>query len=116
MKIILEGNPLSTSHIYQRGKGKRLFMIQEAKNLKESYSWQAKSQYREKPMIENLAAYIKLYFGDKRRRDEDNYKKLVYDSLQGIIFEDDKQIILAETVKLIDEKKPRVEIDFYKFA
>ena len=52
----------------------------------------------------------------ERTKTLDNYKKLVYDSLQGIIFEDDKQIILAETVKLIDEKKPRVEIDFYKFA
>lgn len=76
-KIILLGNPLSTNHIYKR-HGNFIYLSKEGKNLKESYAWQIKSQYRGEPLIGSVKLTVELYFGDKRIRDIDNYNKLCY--------------------------------------
>ena len=56
-------------------------MKKEAKELKDSYCLQAKMQYKGKPVNGLLSVYIRVYFGDKRVRDWDNYHKLSMDAL-----------------------------------
>jgi Holliday junction resolvase RusA-like endonuclease len=109
MKIILLGNPISTNSLYKR-HGNFIYMTKEGKALKESYQWQAKKQYKGKILTGDLEVDITLYFGDKRRRDADNHNKIWSDSLQGIVFEDDKQIVDLHIHKRYDKSNPRVEI------
>lgn len=107
--IILEGKPISTQHIYGQ-RGKIRYMKKEGKELKESYQWQVKSQWK-KPMIEgDCEVEIDLYFGDRRRRDWDNWHKLTMDALEGIVIKDDSQIQRAIVNKKYDKSNPRVEI------
>jgi crossover junction endodeoxyribonuclease RusA len=110
MKIILPGNPQSTNNIYKQ-HGHIRFMMKRAKVLKESYQWEAKNQWRKPILVGDLKIKLELYFGDKRKRDWDNFHKLTMDALTGIVWEDDSQIREA-TVKLFyDKENPRTEIE-----
>lgn len=107
--ITLLGNPLSTQNIYLQ-HGRIRFMKKAAKELKESYQWQAKSQWKKKILESDLAIQIAIYFGDKRKRDWDNFHKLTMDALTGIVWIDDHQIKKAEIKLFYDKKNPRTEI------
>jgi crossover junction endodeoxyribonuclease RusA len=108
--ITLSGPPLSTQHIYLQ-KGKMRFMKKESKERKESYQWEAKSQWRKKVLVEELSISIKLFFGDKRKRDWDNYHKLSMDALSGIVWVDDSQIKKCLVEVFIDNQNPRIEVN-----
>lgn len=107
--ITLLGNPLSTNMVYRR-HGHIIYMKTEAKQLKESYQWQAKSQWKKKVLETDLAVEIKIYFSDKRKRDWDNYHKLTMDAMTEIVWKDDSQIKKALIELFYDKKNPRTEI------
>lgn len=110
--LILLGAPLSTNHIYKshcRFGHPSVYMTKEGKELKESYGWQAKSQYKGKILEKPLYLNIRLY-RVKNSGDIDNFNKILFDSLKGIIFKDDKQIEEMLIVKDTDSKNPRIEI------
>ena len=113
MKIVLSGNPLSTQHIYHytcMGKFPRLYMITNGKDRKALYQSEARNQYKGKVMSTSCDMEITLFFKDKRKRDVDNYNKLVLDSLEGIIFNDDNQVQKLTIKKDYSVENPRIEI------
>ena len=113
MKIIFKGQPLSTQTIYRstcRGKFATVYMTPKGKAMKEYYQLEAKTQYKEEVSSEPLEMEINLFFKDKRKRDVDNFNKLILDSLQGIVYEDDSQITKLTITKEICKDNPRVEI------
>jgi crossover junction endodeoxyribonuclease RusA len=84
-------------------------MTKEGKAQKEVYQWEAKAQWRRPVFTEELSVKISFYFKDKRRRDIDNYNKILLDALTGIVYSDDKQIIKLVLTKQVDSKNPRIE-------
>lgn len=113
MKLILKGNPRSTNHIYKirtQGKFASIYMTKEWKDLKNSYTLQARCQ-SDKLIEWDVQVYIKLYFWDKRKRDIDNHSKLLLDSLSWICYEDDKNIQVMTIEKHYDKLDPRIEIE-----
>ena len=114
MKIILLGRPQSTNHLY-RHVGNRVYMTNAGKDLKNDYIYEVKMQYGNRaPLEEPLEVMLHLYFGDKRRRDWDNYNKLVCDAMEGIVFLNDNQIQKATVLKDYDKENPRVEVSIRK--
>ncbi len=114
IKIILLGEPKSTSHVYMmtcRGKFASMYMSKKGKGLKEDYQWQTKSQYKGKPIEGKIGMVVSLYFGTKRRADIDNFNKLLYDALTGIVWLDDSQIHQVLTLKYYDKENPRIEVE-----
>ena len=109
-KIMLTGNPLSTNHLYKRRSSYGMYLVAEGVTLKESYQYEAKSQWQEKPLKGKLKIKVCLFFGDKRKRDIDNYNKLSMDALNGIVWEDDQQIYQMLIKKEYDKDNPRIEI------
>lgn len=107
--ITLSGKPISTNLIYRR-HGNIIYMTKAGKDLKTSYQWQAKSQWKKKITTKPLEVMISLYFNDKRVRDIDNYGKILLDSLTGIVWGDDKQI-MRMTVEKLYNHTPRIEIE-----
>lgn len=113
-KITLTGAPKSTNHIYKmtcRGKFASMYMSKDGKDLKESYQWEAKSQWKRKPLKTAVILEIALYFDSKRKHDIDNYNKILLDSLTGIIWEDDNQIVELIIKKFYDKDNPRIEVE-----
>ena len=109
--IILKGNPLSTNHIYKR-HGFTIYMSAEGKAMKEAYQWEITSQWKEKLTYRNVEVEIKLFFGDKRKRDVDNYNKLVLDAMTGIVYDDDKQITKITIERQLKKLKEEGKIEF----
>lgn len=113
MTITLTGEPKSSQHIYKfhcRFGFPSGYMSAEGKILKEDYQWQAKSQWKDKPMDCALLVEIKLYFKRGGKHDIDNYGKILLDSLTGIVWSDDSQIEQMIVSKFIDKDNPRIEI------
>jgi crossover junction endodeoxyribonuclease RusA len=114
MKIVLSGTPKSTNHLYKshcRFGHPTVYMTADGKTLKESYQWQAKSQWGGKPTKKAVEVFIELYFDSNRKHDIDNYGKILLDSLTGIVWNDDNQIWKMMVCKMIDKNNPRIEID-----
>jgi Holliday junction resolvase RusA-like endonuclease len=112
-KIILKGNPLSTQSVYRyvcRGKFGTFYMAKEGKDRKEDYFYQAKHQWGESPLHQDLKIKVNLYFDTHRRVDWDNFHKLSMDALTGVVWVDDSQIVEATVTKNYDKKDPRIEI------
>ena len=111
--IVLKGRPQSTNHLYKvtfKGSYPHMYMTADGKATKESYIWQTKVQWKKGVLKGDIKLDIKLYFQDKRRRDWDNYHKIAMDALEGIVFEDDRQIQDVHVRKYLDKDNPRIEI------
>lgn len=99
--------PPSDNHLYGM-KGKKKFMYQEGKDWKEEAQIIAKSTYKRKPTTKPLTMTINFYL--KRDRDVHGSGKLIADSLEGIVYVNDKQIKKMIFEKFIDKENPRIEI------
>jgi Holliday junction resolvase RusA-like endonuclease len=115
MKITLLGEPKSTQSIYKyacRGRHPAMYMTADGKALKDSYALQGASQWAKRPIMEgDIKIDVTVYHGSHRRSDWDNFHKLSMDSLTGIVWEDDSQIIDASVHKRYDPTNPRIEIE-----
>ncbi len=113
MEFKLLGNPRSTGTIYKticRGNFPSTYMSPQGKALKESYQGQIKLQYKGKPLKGDIDLRVELFFGDNRKRDIDNFNKILLDAFTGILWEDDSQIQSLLIVKNKDIKNPRIEL------
>lgn len=113
--IILTGEPKSTQNIYGQyclGKRPVRFMTKEGKDLKEQYQWEAKAQWAaHMPLTGSVRLVARFYFKTRRKADLDNFNKLLLDSMNGIVYEDDSQIAQLYLERYYDKEKPRIEID-----
>ena len=80
----------------------RFFLSAKFKAFESHIAWEAKSQYKGRVLEGSLMVYLKAYFKDKRHCDASNLFKGVLDSLQGVIYKNDRQI-----------KKATVEIFYW---
>ena len=114
MKITLTGNPKSTQTCYRyacRGNFPTMYMTKACSDLKESYQWEVKSQWKKEPLTGDVKLEVKLFFGTKRKADIDNFNKLWGDALSGIVYEDDSQITVLHLYKDYCKENPRIEIE-----
>lgn len=86
-------------------------MTPEGKALKEQYQWEAKSQWKGKPLAGDIEVSITLYFGTKRKADLDNFNKLSLDALTGVAYLDDSQIAKLHLFRDHDAANPRIVIE-----
>jgi Holliday junction resolvase RusA-like endonuclease len=61
-----------------------------------------------------VALHVDFYMGNARKVDWDNLAKLVCDALNGIVWDDDSQIVRADVGKFVDRAKPRVEMTVWR--
>ena len=111
--LVLTGKPISTQNAYRsvcRGKFPTVYITPQAKALKEDYIIQAKQQWKKKPLEDDLSLTIRHYHPTKRKVDIDNFHKFALDSLSGILYVDDCQIVELITQKFIDKENPRIEV------
>ncbi len=83
---------------------------------KNQVAWTAKSLYRGKPVTENVGVNLNVYLKGGQQGDIDNYFKSVTDSLNKIIYFDDRQIKEMNARKLDCETaaEERIEVVVYE--
>lgn len=101
--------PPSTNHLYGAGRGGSRFLKPEVRTAKEAIGWEARRQYRGKPLQGPLAIEATFSWPDRRKHDWDNTKAF-FDALAGIIYIDDGQIADAHIIRELGSKTPGVEL------
>jgi Holliday junction resolvase RusA-like endonuclease len=72
----------------------------------------ARNAYKDKPTTEKVAVRLSIYLSGGNQGDIDNYFKSITDSLNKIVYKDDRQIVNAEIEKIECGKgDERVEVE-----
>lgn len=109
MTLTFETMPVSTNNLYRNVPGRGRVLTTKGKECKEAIGWEARSQWRQKPLEGSVAIELTIFYPDRRRRDFDNLKA-VYDALTGIVWKDDSQIDDAHIIKVYPDPNPRMEL------
>lgn len=113
IRVTLPGNAKSTGNLYRTrcaGKFPQTYLVPEGKKIKARYAQEMSLVYRGPVIDVGLEMKVKLYFGDRRKRDVDNFHKLIQDAGTGIIYKDDDQIQKLTIEKFYDKANPRAEL------
>ena len=109
MKITFPMPPTDNLIYRTNPHGRGLYMTKEAKQWKIDAGWiakEAKVKYTEKPVIIG-----EIHFYLKRDRDIQGSLKLWFDSLEGIYYKNDSQVIqFGPVYKHKDKDNPRMEL------
>ena len=97
--------PISTNRLYYGRK----ILTKEARENKEAMAWEMRAAWKGKPLEGNIKLTIDLYWPDNRPHDWDNLKALG-DSGNGILWNDDSQIVEATVRKHVDRISPRIDL------
>ena len=98
------------------GKGfKGLFLKPEYAEYKERWKEEARKIMGENPPYDGNVFIVSIWtFGSKIRKDVQNCGKLEYDSFNGIVYQDDQQIVKELKYKTYEKKQPSVTFFIYK--
>lgn len=97
------------------GKGfKGMYMKKDYKEYKERWKFEALSVMNGIDVYKGKVAIKSIWcFGTKRKKDVQNCGKLEYDSLNGIVYEDDSQIMEINCSKKYEKNNPYVIIEVW---
>jgi Holliday junction resolvase RusA-like endonuclease len=92
--------------------GKLTKRYREAKETAHYLALQQTSRPMPRFPTESVRCHFDFFLPDRRRRDVPNLFKLLYDSLEGVVYTDDHQATGAGSwlVQGVDKDSPRVEI------
>jgi Holliday junction resolvase RusA-like endonuclease len=91
---------------YSRNTGRK-YLTEKAKAWKEEAQWIFKNLWKDEPINEPVRLVINYYL--KYNRDVDG-GKLIMDSLEEIVYVNDKQVVELYITKHKDKQIPRVEL------
>jgi len=114
----MEKTPISTQHVYgNRAVGKRVirYLTKAGKDYKTALSKIANEHFNT-PLTGNVIMRIDLMFPDKRRRDVDNYNKIILDALEGIAYLDDKQVQCLVVQKWMETKQGAIIVEVLPYT
>lgn len=105
-RIVLPYPP--SANRYWRSVRGRVLVSAEARAYKQRVAWLCLSQ-RVRPQSGALSVSVSV-FRPRRIGDLDNTLKVLLDSLRGIAFEDDDQVVELHALRLDDKSNPRAEV------
>lgn len=107
-EIVLSfGLPPSLNRLYRKGK-RGIYMSEEGRAYKQEVALMAVGQMEKaEPLLGKVGVELRFYGA---RMDADNMTKALFDSLNGIVWGDDRQIIELHIYKLPNDGDPRVDV------
>lgn len=99
--------PPSANRYWRRGGNGNLYVSDEAQAYKDEVAWELRG---ERPLEGDVAVTVKV-FRARKSGDLDNRLKVLIDSLQGIAYVSDAQIVEIHAYRFEDKKRPRVEVE-----
>jgi Holliday junction resolvase RusA-like endonuclease len=107
--------PVSLNSAYMVGKGNNFILSKNGKKFKEDCQDFLSEQYTKKPLKGKLKADVLFQLRSFREKvDLDNMLKLTFDSMTGIVFDDDSQIYKLIAEKEIGMKRDEIHIIIYE--
>lgn len=100
--------PVSANRYWRNFRG-RMVVSAEAKAYKEQVAWIARAAGVE--LIDGDVSVTMRVYRQAKRGDLDNTAKVLLDSLNGIAYADDSQIVRIVAERYDDKKNPRVEVE-----
>lgn len=97
IKITLKTMPPALNQTYKRGRSS-FYKSEDARVDQEAIQWEARAQYRGKPLIGPVRVDFAFYW-PSGRRDWDSGLKSLCDALEGICYENDSQITEGHVYK-----------------
>jgi crossover junction endodeoxyribonuclease RusA len=73
--------------------------------------WMQKTKWQTPDKKAKVIVNVWIFWKDNRRRDADNTFKLLLDSMKGIAFQDDSQVLPRVMDYNVDKQNPRIEIE-----
>ena len=95
---------------YWRVFSNRIVVTDEARNYKQSIYYQLR-EYT--PLRQDVGVNFTV-FRPARRGDLDNYTKIMFDALNGLVWLDDSQVVEIHSFRADDKTNPRVEFLVYE--
>lgn len=110
--------PPSVNHMYIHKKNGSKILTANAKAYIKELQHICKMSKKEQGWKQDRGAVwyvmdLYFYFPDRRKRDSHNCLKLLMDSLEGMLFENDYYILPRIQYVTLDRERPRVEVVFY---
>lgn len=93
MKFTIKGKPVTWKRVKRGRYGQAYDPNVKRKLLIAQLAMVAKAETRSDRVKGDLMACMTFYLSDKRRCDLDNLIKIVMDALNGVVYDDDSQII-----------------------
>lgn len=110
-RFVIPGRAIPAVRMTQRSKYRR-----QAKRYlayKKQVAWVARSNYKNKPVSSDVGVNVNIYLNGGVQGDIDNYFKAITDSLNKVVYEDDRQVKEMVGRKIEDENE-RVEVSVYE--
>lgn len=106
-------NPKTRSYV---ATGKRI-LSKEGRALKKTINAQAilqceEQQWNKETLGDDYVYMDAIVYFNRKGRDSDNIYKALQDSLEGVVYNNDTQVLVRTQKVLIDRGSPRVEITF----
>ena len=90
--------------------GSRMYVTAEAK----AYKQEIKYLLAQSVPMKGLVAVNFSVYRPRMKGDLDNYNKIMFDALQGLVYENDNQIVEIHSFREDDKDNPRVELYIYE--
>jgi len=109
MKIVVEGSPVSVNAAY-RHTGRRTYMTPKGKAWKALVASAVRDVWTDAPTKRAQWRVSISYWFRNRLSDVGNFDKLILDALEGVVYENDREVVDLHLLKRVDGKNPRVEL------
>lgn len=117
LRLIIPGNPPTLNHVYRNVAVNRRITTRDGQKWVRDVQMLAQAainqQGWQKSTDEKLVAEVMIYWPTRRKRDVENVGKLLWDALEGIVYENDQWLLPRYIDFQVDKANPRVEIKFY---
>ncbi|USG65194.1 RusA family crossover junction endodeoxyribonuclease [Brevibacillus ruminantium] len=118
LRIVIPGNPPTVNHVYRNVAINRRITTADGQkwrqNVQAIASRAIATQGWKMSSEEKLVGEVMIYWPTRRKRDVENVGKLLWDALEGIVYENDRWLLPRYMDFSVDKHNPRVEIKFYR--
>lgn len=113
IEFFVDGEPRAKQSFVSTGRGTG-YTPARVKAWQADVGWIAKQKMHEVgfvgPIVSKLSVTLIFHLGDCRRIDLDNLSKGTLDGMQGIVFENDDQVMLLHLRKIQKSETPGVRV------
>lgn len=103
--------PPSANKYWRNGHNGRVYVSQVAKDYKKEVFYLA--NIPDDSLFDSKICMAMRFYRKRKIGDGDNFEKILFDALQGVLYRNDRQVVWHSTAVLDDKDNPRVEIRYW---